>query len=258
MINNIKNKFIKIFAISTAGVSVFFSCDNTDLTETYNEYIPEAVVSVAKPDSVAIVQTGYNKVAFQVFVNADPKINKIVIALFDDDLTDDDDKQVASIDVNRTLFAPEIYEAEVELEEGGAEYFVHTEDEYGNESIKYDVFGTVLGASYVEGLAPRLYSDIRLYSETETIITWESNRTINDDDEEEVVNPLLVKSVITYTSSEDGTELTIEVDESEDSTIIPHFISEGTFTYTTFYKVSANSDYTFESNPTEGIFPTKI
>ncbi|KJD37277.1 hypothetical protein PW52_02355 [Tamlana sedimentorum] len=257
MINNIKNKLINPFTFGVVCVLLAFSCD-TELTETFDEFIPENVVSLGKPDSVAVVPTGVNKVVFEVFVNSDPKIKKAVIALFDDDVTDDDDKIVATIDIDRTVFAPETYMVETQLPEGGSEYFIHMEDEYGNKSIKYDVFGTVLGDSYVETLEARSYVDVRLYSETEAIITWDSNRTTNDDDEEIVVNPLLVKSVITYTSSVDGSGLTVEVDESEDLTIIPDFISEGTFTYTTFYKVSEDSEYTFESNPTEGTFPAKI
>ncbi|MCB4807958.1 DUF4998 domain-containing protein [Tamlana sp. 62-3] len=257
MINNIKNKLINPFMLGVVCVLLAFSCD-TELTETFNEFIPETVVSLGTPDSVAVVSTGLNKAMFEVFINSDPKIKKAVIALFDDDVTDDDDKIVATIDINRTIFAPEIYSVELQLPEGGAEYFVHLEDEYGNQSTKYDVFGTVLGDEYVATLEARSYSDIRLYSETEAIITWDSNRTTNDDDEEVVVNPLLVKSVITYTSSVDGSELTVEVDESEDLTIIPDFISEGMFTYTTFYKTVADSEYIFESNPTEGTFPAKI
>lgn len=258
MINNFKKKIVKSAGIGLVGVLLCASCENTDLVETYDQYIPENIISLAMPDSVAVVPTDYNKVMFRVFVNADTKIKKAVIRLFDDDLSDDDDKEIASIDINRTVFVPEIYEVEVELPEGGSEYFVHLEDAEGNESIKYDVFGTVLGEAYKESLQPRQYSDVGLYSDTEAVVYWISNRTVNDDEEEVVIDNLLVKTEITYTSSADGLEKTIVVDESEDITIIPDFISEATFSYTTFYKADPDSPYIFESNPEEGTFPVKI
>ena len=69
---------------------------------------------------------------------------------------------------------------------------------------------------------------------------------------------LLIKTELTYTSSTDGSVKTIIIDEAEEETIIPDFISEGTYTYTTFYKGSIGSTYLFESNPIEGVFPEKI
>lgn len=254
MINNFKIKLVNAFWGLAACVLLCFSCEETILVETYDQFIPENVVSIAKPDSVAAVSNGYNKILFKVFVNADPKVKKAVIALFDDDVTDDDDKVIATIDINRTIFQPEVYEVEVDMEEGGIEFFVHMEDAEGNTSIKYDVFGTVIGDSYVESLQARSYSVVRFYSETEAVIYWDSNRNASD----EIIDELLVKSVITYTSNVDGSQLTIEVDESEEVTIIPDFIPEGTFTYTTFYRLSTASDIIFESNPTEGVFPEAI
>ncbi|MFB9056327.1 DUF4998 domain-containing protein [Mariniflexile ostreae] len=254
--NSIKKQILFV-GIGVLGILLCLSCD-TDLVETYDQYIPEKVVSIAKPDSVAVVSTDYNKILFQVCVNADPKIKKAVIALFDDDKTDDDDKIVTTIDIDRTLFKPEIYEVELELSEGGSEYFVHLEDVDGNASIKYDVFGTVLGQSYKESLQARQFSTISQYSDSEAVINWVSNRAINNSNEEIVRNKLLVRSELIYTSSVDGTEKVIVVDESEDVTIIPDFISEETFIYTTFYRAVADSPYIFESNATEEVFPLKL
>lgn len=256
MINNFKIKLVNSLGILTVCVLLCFSCEETILTETYEQYIPEDVVSIAKPDSVAVIASGYNKLTFKVFVNSDPKIKKAVIAFFDDDVTDEDDKVVATIDISRTTYEPEVYEVEVDIEEGGNEFFVHLEDAEGGESIKYDVFGSALGDEYVQNLLARQYTSMAQYSETEAIIYWESNRDATNVDE--VLDELLVKTEITYTSDVDGSELVIIVDESEEYTIIPDFISEGIFTYTTFYRLTADSDIVFESEPTEGTFPTKI
>ncbi|XMO85399.1 DUF4998 domain-containing protein [Algibacter sp. AS12] len=259
MINNLKKKSAKALVFGVlASIILCFSCENTDLVETFDQYIPESVVSLAMPDSVAVVQTDYNKVLFKVYVNSDPKIKKVVVALFDDDTTDDDDKIVTTIDVNRTIYQPEIYEVELDLPEGGNEYFIHIEDSEGKQSIKYDVFGSVLGDAFKESLQARQNTGATIYSDSEAIINWTSNRDTNDDGDIIIKNNLLIKTEISYTSSVDGSELTIVVDESEDATIIPDFISEGTYTYTTFYKVDVDSPYVFESNPTEGTFPVKI
>jgi len=259
MINNLNKKYAKtmIFSVLTS-IILCFSCERKDLVETYDKFVPENVISLALPDSVAIIPTDYGKVLFEVYVNADPKIKKVVIALFDDDTTDDDDKIVTTIDINRTIYEPEIYGVELELPAGGNEYFVYMEDSEGEKSIKYDVFGTVLGDEFKESLEARQNSEAILYTDTEAIINWVSNRSFNDDGDEIVVNSLLVKCEITYTSDTDGSTKTIVIDESEDETIISDFISEGTYSYTTFYKVEPNSPYLFESNPAEGVFPEKI
>ena len=257
MINNFKNKTTNFIGIGVfTAVLLCFSCEDTDLVETYKQYVPENVVSLAMPDSVSTISSGHNKLLFRVFVNSDPKIKKVVVALFDDDTTDDDDKILATLDINRTIYQPEIYELEADLPEGGNEYFVHIEGDEGKKSIKYDVFGTVLGDAYKDGLQARANSGASAYSDSEAIITWDSNRVPDTDGE--VINNLLVKTEITYTSSADGSVQTIVVDESEEETIIPDFISEGTYTYTTFYRVEEDSPYIFESNPTEGTFPVKI
>jgi hypothetical protein len=259
MINNFKKIGTSTLAVSMlVYVFLCFSCEDTDLVETYDKYVPESVVSLATPDSVAAVATAYNKMLFKVFVNSDPKIKKAVITVYDDDESDDDDKIVATIDINRTVYQPEIYEVELDLEEGGVEYFVYLEDSEGNESIEYDVFGTTLGETYKASLSQREYSEILGTSDSEATIYWASNRTTNDDGDEIVVDDLLVKTEITYTSSVDGSEQTIVVDESEDETIIPNYISEGTFTYTTFYTAVVDSPYYFESNSAEGMFPVKL
>ena len=269
MIYNFMKKQITSIGLGVVGVLLCISCD-TDLVETYEQYVPEQVISLAMPDSVAPVATAYNKILFKVFVNADPKIKKAVVTLFDDDITDDDEKIVTVIDINRTIYKPEIYQTELELPEGGSEYFVHLEDSEGNKSIKYDVFGTVLGDTYKESLQARHYDEVTYPSEVGVVISWTSNRRFQmdssgnpelDDDGNEIVlviNNLLVKTAITYTSSTDGTEKTIEVDESEDETIISDFVSEGTFSYVTYYRVAVDSPYFFESNPNEGMFPEKI
>lgn len=262
MINNFNKKLAGYSVIGLVCILICLSCEKTDLTETYDQYIPENVVSLAKPDSVAAIPTAYNKLTFKVFINADPKIKKVLITLFDDDETDDDDKVVTTIDVNRTVYQPEIYEVELELPEGGKEYFAYIEDDEGNQSIDFDFFGTVLGDEYRATLPAREQTNVRLYSENEVLINWKSNRAtiVNNKGEEEivVVNEYMVKTEITYTSSVDGTEQTIVVDESEDETIVPDFISEGTYTYTTFYYHTLDNETVFESNPTEGTFPTKI
>ncbi|WP_405296613.1 DUF4998 domain-containing protein [Algibacter sp. Ld11] len=257
MINNFKNKTTNFIGIGVfTAVLLCFSCEDTDLVETYKQYVPENVVSLAMPDSVSTISSGHNKLLFRVFVNSDPKIKKVVIALFDDDLTDNDEKILKTLDINRTVYEPEIYELEAELPEGGNEYFVHIEGLEGRKSIKYDVFGTVLGDEYKESLQARQNSGASAYSDSEAIITWVSNKVPDTDGE--VIDNLLVKTELTYISSTDGAIKTIVIDESEDETIIPDFISEGTYTYTTFYKAVVDSPYLFESNSTEGVFPEKI
>jgi hypothetical protein len=257
MINNFKNKTTNFIGIGVfTAVLLCFSCEDTDLVETYKQYVPENVVSLAMPDSVSTISSGHNKLLFRVFVNSDPKIKKVVIALFDDDLTDNDEKILTTLDIIRTVYEPEIYELEAELPEGGNEYFVHIEGLEGRKSIKYDVFGTVLGDEYKESLQARQNSGASAYSDSEAIITWVSNKVPDTDGE--VIDNLLVKTELTYISSTDGAIKTIVIDESEDETIIPDFISEGTYTYTTFYKAVVDSPYLFESNSIEGGFPEKI
>ena len=257
MINNLNKKYTKALVFSVlASIVLCFSCESKDLVETYDQFIPENVISLALPDSVAVVPTGYGKVLFKVYINSDPKIKKVVVALFDDDTTDDDDKTVTTIDVNRTIYQPEIYEVELELPVGGNEYFIYMEDSEGEKSIKYDVFGTVLGDEYKESLQARQNSGASIHTDSEAIITWVSNRVPDTDGE--VIDNLLIKTELTYTSSIDGSVKTIIIDESEDETIIPDFISEGTYAYTTFYKAVVGSPYLFESNPIEGLFPEKI
>jgi len=260
MNNNFKKISTNVLVIcGLITVLLCASCEGKSLIETYDEYVPSKVVSLATPDSVAAVATDYNKLLFRVYVNSDPKIKKAVIALYDDDETDEDDKVVAVIDIDRVVYLPEVYEVVLDLEEGGNEYFVHLEDNSGNKSdVKFDVFGTVLGDTFKQGLVARQYSNVELYSDSEAVINWVSNRTINSEGEEVAINQLLVKTVLTYTSSLDGSVQTIIVDESEEETIIPDFISEGTYSYTTFYKERADSPYLFESNPTDGTFPEKI
>ncbi|MDO7171592.1 DUF4998 domain-containing protein [Mariniflexile sp. AS56] len=214
-----------------------FSCE-TDLYETYSEYAGENVVSVGSPDSLS-VESGFEKLLFKVFINADPKLKKGVIAwnLGGSEKT---------FNIDRTIYQNEIVEVEVDVTEGSYEFSVYMEDAHGNKSNTKSVFTQVLGEEYRASLGNRSLTNVRLYSETEAIAYWEPN-----------TNELLIKTELTYISGVDGLEKVVVIDESEETVIIPDFLSEGSFSYKTFYKPSVDSRFVFETDSTEETFPVK-
>lgn len=231
---------IKSFT-NTALVAVLviccFSC-NTNLYDTYKDYSGGNVVSVAKPDSLSVVQ-GNGRLSFTVYLNADPKIKKGFI-------TWDAGNNEKTFDINRTVFQRETLEVEVIAVEGTHEFTVYLEDASGNKSVKTTYLATVLGEEYRTSLPNRGLDVVEVYSGTEAIITWRANN-----------NDLLVKTEVTYTDSVDGLEKTIEVSATDSQTIVPNFQSEGTFSYKTTYKASANSSDVFITDATQGVFPVK-
>lgn len=242
-------KKIKSFtntALFAVLVICCFSCD-TDLYETYKEYSDGNVLSVAKPDSLTVIQ-GNGRLTLTMYLNADPKIKKGYI-------TWNEGVSQEVFDINRTVFKHESVDIEVIEDEGAIEFTTFLEDASGNRSVKTTVLTTILGENYRASLSNRKLDRIEL-ADTDASLTWQSNRATNVVTAVEfVVNNLLVETQITYTSSVDGTEQTIVVDESEDSAIIPNVQPGGTYSYKTIYKASVNSSDVFITDEIQGTFP---
>lgn len=233
-------KINKFYIIQLLVVFVVFimSCD-TDLYETYDEYLEGNIISVAKPDSITAIQGNNKNVTFLIHVNTDPKIKKGVV-------TWDFGQSEATFDIDRTAFISETYEIEIQTEEEGLaqEFIIHLEDAFGDESIKSFILVNILGEEYRSSLRNRTYSSIGLNNDNETVIAWNVN-----------ANELLVSTELTYTNTSD-VETTIVVDSSENETIISDFQSEGMFTLKTTYKASELSSDVFISDATQGTFPS--
>jgi len=244
MINNFKS-FANYILVGMLAILVCFSCEDEGAVEAFDEFLPDSVVSLAKPDSVQVV-SGYEKLKFVVYINAQPTIKKVVISTFDDNINDDDDKEIATIDINRTVFQSESYEVTVELPEGQNEYFIHIEDAQGNKSIVLDTFGTVLGDEFIDSLLIRPYLSFQAYSDTEVIIYW-------DVIEEEDANSIL-STEIRYTDS-NGTEQMITVANEDTFTIIPDIVSEGLFYIKSTHVLSEEPLETIDSLESEETFP---
>ncbi|MDO6738745.1 DUF4998 domain-containing protein [Wenyingzhuangia sp. 2_MG-2023] len=235
-------KNIKSFtntALLAVLVMCCFSC-STDLYDTYDEYSEGEIANVGKAEGIYAVQ-GNGRLSFVVAINADPKIKKGFITW---NVGEDQE----SFEIDRTVFQNENIEVEVVAEEGLYEFEVYLEDASGNKSISTYYIATILGEEYRASLANRTVVSVDANSDTEALITWEEN----------VNNELLVKTEITYTDSQDLTEKTIVVDASETETIVPNFQTEGTFSYVSTYKASAESSDVFVTDATEGTFSVNI
>jgi hypothetical protein len=237
IIKNNKKVVTNVLVLLTL-VTCCFSCD-TDLYETYDEFAVDNVVSIAVPDSLATVQ-GNGKLLFKVFLNADPKIKKGVISW-------NQGAGNKTFAIARTIYQFETIEVEIELEEGPYDFSVYLEDAAGNKSKTVSYAAKVLGENYRASLKNRSIKNVRLYSETEAVIYWRTN-----------INPLLVETELIYTDSPDGLEKTIVIDASVDTTIVPDFQSEGTFSYKTVHKASLGSTDTFVTIVKEGTFPIAL
>ena len=235
-------KNIKSFtntALFVVLVSSFFSCD-TDLYETYDQYTPEKVVSVSAGEPT--VFAGDEKVVMVVEISADPKLKRGVVTSINGEV-----KYV--FEINRSVFTPELIPIEFEAEEGTENLVIHLEDEKGVKSLGVEVFVDVLGEKHRASLLNREIDDITVNSETELIISWNSNQ------EQAVVNgvltnlikePLLVETTFTYTDSS-GTEQTIVLDSTEDEITINDFQSGGAYSYTSSYKAFDENDPILQS-----------
>ncbi|MBU2950922.1 DUF4998 domain-containing protein [Tamlana agarivorans] len=224
-------KNIKSFtntALFAVLVTSFFSC-STDLYETFDQYVPDKVVSVSVGEPTVLA--GDEKVVMVVEISADPKLKRGVVTSIDGEV-----QYVFEID--RTVFKPELIPVEYEAEEGIENLIVYMEDVNGVKSLDVEVYVDVLGENYRASLLNREIDAITVNSQTELTINWISNKEqtiVNGEVVYIIKEPLLLETTFTYTDSS-GVDQTIVFDSTVDEIIIDDFLLGSDYSYTSSYK----------------------
>ncbi|WP_162633332.1 DUF4998 domain-containing protein [Echinicola strongylocentroti] len=228
MISNIT----KVLLVMIMGAGLV-ACETT--METYDEFLVDGeTVYVGKADSV-MVEEGFEKLKFNIAINADPKITKGLINTIDETIHHE-------FEVNRKHAGADTITVDMELPEGEYTFGVFFFDDYGNSSIREEVTARVYGEAYIDRLMNRAISNMEMNDQNELTINWSSP---------------IGTSTYTQLTYEDpmGEVHSIEV-PNEDSETIIEAVKEGSeLTIITAYRPTSTSFEDFMANPSVVMVP---
>ncbi|WP_158856097.1 DUF4998 domain-containing protein [Lunatibacter salilacus] len=213
------------FALLITG----FSC-SSDLRDTYKEFIVDAgKIYIGAPDSV-FVEQGFNKLKFNVAINADPKISKGVLSNLEGTVDHE-------FDVARTRSGNDTIHFELALEEGEYTFQMVLMDNKGNTSVKREFPARVLGENYRNSLLSRSIGPL-VEVEDGILINW-TPATSN-----------MAYSEIQYLD-EFGLETIMEIANNQSSTLIDNYLLGSTLEIRSYYFPILGKMEVFQSNTSE-------
>ena len=211
-----------------------FSCEEKDLYDTFDEFIPDNVVSVSSVRWFPLAAK--EKVLLVVQISADPKVRKGIVTNLVGDVQ-------FSFDIDRTIFQTEIRTIEFEAEEGIENLLVYLEDADGVRSVTSEVTISVLGEEHRSSLFNRELVSFTVVSPNEVTINFAPNTTqrlVNGIVQPVVIEPLLIETNFTYTDI-NGMEQTVVLDSLENEITITDIDTTFDYSYTTTYKAFEES-----------------
>ncbi len=210
----------------------FLACESN--VDTYSEFIEDGeILYIGTPDTV-LIEHGFNKLKFNVVINADPKISKGVLQSKDGSIDHE-------FDVIRENSGQDITSFILDIEQGEYNFDVFLKDNNGNQSIKREVLATSYGSNYQASLLNRGISGMNA-SQDNVVIDWSAP------------NDGVVSTVITYTNS-GGVEQTIDVPNDTNQTIIEDYVLNGEFEVASTYRPTTTSFELFSAIPSGYNFP---
>lgn len=251
-----KNKFLILITFCLS--LLFSSCDG--MNHIIEEYLERGEIPyIAKPDSMYTVG-GLNRIQFKWKLNADPRVEKLVITWTDDDTPDS-----VTCDIDRSMIDTEGYVSSIinmpDMEGTYIFHVYHTGIE-GYPSVPLEVTGNLYGRKYLKSLKPIQYSSIKAYQD-KLVINWVYNedRDISEityEDSSGISKTIIVEVTELITEIEDyklGGKIFTKTFYIPEENSIDEFYAEGEFSlpeYITFYKNEWSiSDFSSQ----ETIFP---
>jgi hypothetical protein len=212
---------------------VFFSC-SSDLRDTYKEFIVDAgKIYIGAPDSV-FVEQGFNRLRFNVAINADPKISKGVLYNLEGTV----DHEFV---VERTRNGRDTIYFELELEEGEYTFQMLLMDNKGNSSVKREFPARVLGENYRNSLLPRTLNSL-VELDNGIQLNWTAPLTN------------MAFSEIQYLD-ESGEEVVLKIENNQSTNVIDNFKLGEMLKITSFYYPILGRIEVFTSNSIELTLP---
>jgi hypothetical protein len=185
---------------------IMVSCD--DMNSLHEKYLDRGIdIYIGATDSIS-VESGLNKVGFKWKINADPRINKVVIS-WEEPEDGAMVKKSATIPVERTTDG-EMWMNHVLYDLPEAEYIFIFQifDSSGNTSKTVEISGSALGNIYVENLRNRNFKSISKLETGQMMIDWEL-----------APSGTLEYSVVEYVNT-NGETVKVEVPNDEEKTYL--------------------------------------
>lgn len=214
---------------------VIGACETTE--ETFEEFTNNGeTIYIGAADTV-IVAPGFEKLRFQVAINADPKISR--------GLLENNDGSVShEFEVVRTRNGRDTITFDLSLDEGEYTFDLYLMDDSGNQSVRREVPATVFGDKYRATLLNRGILSIDAFA-TNAIIRWSDPA------------PGTVATTLTYEDGT-GTVQTVNVQNEDVETTIDSYKFGGEITVSSTYRPLENAIEVFGAVPSESTFPTQF
>ncbi|MDN5215547.1 DUF4998 domain-containing protein [Fulvivirgaceae bacterium BMA12] len=214
---------------------IIVACETTE--ETFEEFTKNGeTIYIGAADTV-IVAPGFEKLRFQVAINADPKISK--------GLLENNDGSVShEFDVVRTRNGRDTITFDLNLDEGEYTFDLYLMDSDGNQSVRREVPATVFGEKYQATLLNRGISGVDAFAGN-AIVRWSD------------AAPGTIATTLTY---EDGTGVmqTVNVQNEDAETTIDSYKLGGKIMVSSTYRPLENAIEVFSAVPSELTFPLQF
>jgi len=166
---------------------------------------------------------GYEKVAFVCFLNADPRVSKLIIYW---NLRADS----VVINVNRTQSGPLAIEHTLNLPEGNYAFQFITRDDLGNFSVAREASILILGKSYKNNLRNRNIKSIEKQNNGDMLIKWDA-----------ISNSEMKYVIISYEIN--GKKETKRVENKDTETVLSGLQSGQKISISTYYLPAYSMEY---------------
>lgn len=217
--------FYKYFCVLPTVIGLCWSCHS--IQDTYEEFLVDGEsIYIGVPDTI-IVDPGYERLRFNVIINADPKIEKGIIV----DLLNE---PVHEFSVERRHNGNDTISFILDFEEGNHTLFMILMDGFGNKSLKKEIVVEVYGSLYENGLVNRQIVNIEMESSS-FIINWDQ------------ATDELEKTVLEYENSYGNLD-SVVIYPQDEQTILSEYKIEGEYSIQSFYKPMPNAIDRFASD----------
>ncbi|GHT38942.1 hypothetical protein AGMMS49965_03680 [Bacteroidia bacterium] len=185
------------------------------MNDNIEEYLERGEINYLGRPDLAYTQTGNGRINIGWFVNDDPRIDGSTITWNNQD----NEPQSAPFPVDRSALVDGYMSVMLSLDEGTYVFrIVHT-GEKGYPSIATEVSGSVSGPNYISTLSPRRINAVTSYNDR-VEIDWA------------VADANVMKVLLTYETAS-GPEKTIEIEPSEQKTILTDYKPQGKYSWIT-------------------------
>ncbi|MGS2740004.1 DUF4998 domain-containing protein [Sinomicrobium sp. M5D2P17] len=198
----------------------------TPIDHHYSDYLENSEKAYPGRVDSLLFMPGNNRAGIRSLISTDARVQRMRITWGQDGSFETD---ILPEDIARykDVIIPEI-------DEGVYTFDVRTLDKEGNQSMRAEIFGQVLGEAYIADLNNRIIENITKKSDS-LVVNWFSESTSDT---------TLLGTVVSY-QTEAGESKEIFAATAVDSTVLLHYKTSSTFSYSTLYKPGSMAIDTF-------------